>query len=122
MYETRSNLLCNVLKCDYNEIDIYTNQITTYYDKFCDKSNYIDVLIIQYYECIFEYKEFYKRNNDSSFSQFTRSYNLTKEFKDKLNNMECEKFNKCLDNINLDIIIRQMGAIMKLKLDLILSK
>jgi len=122
LYETRSNLLCNVLKCDYNEIDIYTNQITTYYDKFCDKSNYIDVLIIQYYECIFEYKEFYKRNNDSSFSQFTRSYNLTKEFKDKLNNMECEKFNMCLDNINLDIIIRQMGAIMKLKLDLISSK
>lgn len=36
--------------------------------------------------------------------------------------MECEKFNKCLDNINLDIIIRQMGAIMKLKLDLISNK
>ena len=121
LYETKSKLLCNVLKCDYNEIDIYTNEITTYYDKFCDKSNYIDVLIIQYYECIFEYKEFYKRCNNSSFSGFTRR-NLTKEFKDKLNNMECEKFNKCLDNINLDIIIRQMGAIMKLKLDLISNK
>ena len=112
-YKTRKELLCNVLKCDYNEIDMYTNEITTYYDKFFDKSNYIDVLIIQYYDCIFEYK-----GNDSSFSQFIRR-NLTKEFKDKLNNMECEKFNKCLDNINLDIIIRQMGAIMKLKLDII---
>jgi len=120
LYETRSKLLCNVLKCDYNEIDIYTNDITTYYDKFCDKSNYIDVLIIQYYDCIFEYKEFYKRCNHSSFS-FLRG-NLTKEFKDKLNNMECEKYNNCLDNINLDIIIRQIGAIMKLKLDLISNK
>lgn len=120
LYETRSKLLCNVLKCDYNEIDIYTNDITTYYDKFCDKSNYIDVLIIQYYDCIFEYKEFYKRSNHSSFS-FLRG-NLTKEFKDKLNNMECEKYNNCLDNINLDIIIRQIGAIMKLKLDLISNK
>lgn len=120
LYETRSKLLCNVLKCDYNEIDIYTNDITTYYDKFCDKSNYIDVLIIQYYDCIFEYKEFYKRCNHSSFS-FLRG-NLTKEFKDKLNNMECEKYNNCLDNINLDIIIRQICAIMKLKLDLISNK
>ena len=118
LYETKSKLLCNVLKCDYNEIDMYTNEITTYHDKFCNNmDNYIDVLIIQYYDCIFEYKEFYKRANDSS-SQFIRR-NLTKEFKDKLNNMECEKFNKCLDNINLDIIIRQMGAIMKLKLDII---
>ena len=83
MYETKSNLLCNVLKCDYNDIDKYSNEIKTYYDKFCNKDTNIDVLIIQYYDCIFEYKEFYKRANDSSFSQFIRR-NLTKEFKDKL--------------------------------------
>jgi len=117
LYETRSKLLCNVLKCDYCDIDAYSNQIKTYYDKFCNNDTYIDVLIIQYYECIFEYKEFYKRCNHSSFS-FLRRY-LPKELNDNLNNMECEKFNKYLDNINLDIIIRQMGAIMKLKLDLI---
>lgn len=116
LYETRSNLLCNVLKCDYNEIDIYTNEIKTYYDKFCDKYTNIDVLIIQYYECIFEYNGFY--NQFKSFSQFQRRY-LPKEINDKLANMECEKFNTCLDNVNLDILIRQLGAIMKLKLDLI---
>ena len=33
--------------------------------------------------------------------------------------MECEKLNKNLDTINLDIIIRQLGAIMKIKYDLI---
>ena len=119
LYETRSKLLCNVLKCDYNEIDMYTNEIKTYYDKFCDKNTNIDVLIIQYYECIFEYKEFYKRCNDSSFSQFQRRYLQNKLLKDKLDIMECEKFNNCLETVNLDILIRQIGAIMKLKLDLI---
>ena len=33
--------------------------------------------------------------------------------------MECEKINTCLDNINLDIIIKQLEAIMKLYYDLI---
>lgn len=116
LYEKRSNLLCNVLKCDYSEIELYENEIKTYYDKFCDKNNYIDVLIIQYYDCIFEYKEFYKQFN-SCFSRYERR-NLPKGCKDTLDNMECEKFNNNLDNVNLDILIRQMGAIMKLKLDL----
>jgi hypothetical protein len=118
LYESKNKLLCNVLKCDYNEIDMYTNEIETYYDKFCDKNNYIDVLIIQYYECIFEYKDFYERFN-KSFSQFQRGYLQNKLLKDTLNNMECEKFNNCLETVNLDILIRQMGAIMKLKNDLL---
>ena len=117
LYETRSKLLCNVLKCDYNEIDMYTNEIKTYYDKFCNKNYFIDVLIIQYYECIFEYKEFYERFK--GYSRFQRGYLQNKLLKDKLDNMECEKFNNCLDTVNLDILIRQIGAIMKLKLDLI---
>jgi hypothetical protein len=96
---------------------MYTNEIKTYYDKFCDKNTNIDVLIIQYYECIFEYKEFYKRFK--SFSQFQRRYLQNKLLKDKLDIMECEKFNNCLETVNLDILIRQIGAIMKLKLDLI---
>jgi len=118
LYETRSKLLCNVLKCDYSEIDMYTNEITTYYDKFCvrKKDDNIDVLIIQYYDCIFEYKAFYKQFN--KMFNFNRGY-LTKQQQDKLANMECEKLNTSLDNVNLDILIRQMGAIMKLKLDLI---
>jgi hypothetical protein len=121
LYETRSKLLCNVLKCDYNEIDIYTNEITTYYDKFCVRKNddNIDVLIIQYYDCIIEYKAFYKQFN--SISQY-QGRNLTKQQKDKLDNMECEKYNNCLDTVNLDIIIRQLGAIMKLHYDLISNK
>jgi len=117
LYETRSKLLCNVLKCDYSEIKLYENEIKTYYNKFYNKDTNIDVLIIQYYECIFEYKEFYEIFN-KSFSRFQRGYLQNKLLKDKLANMECEKFNTCFNNINLDILIRQMGAIMKLKLDL----
>ena len=115
LYETRSKLLCNVLKCDYSEIDMYTNEIKTYYDKFCNKDTNIDVLIIQYYDCIFEYKAFYKQFN-KIFNYQRR--NLTKQQQDKLDNMECEKYNNCLDTVNLDILIRQLGAIMKLLLDL----
>jgi len=117
LYETRSKLLCNVLKCDYSEIDIYTNEITTYYNKFCVTTyENIDVLIIQYYDCIFEYKAFYKQFN-KIFNYQRR--NLTKQQQDKLANMECEKYNNCLDTVNLDILIRQLGAIMKLYYDLI---
>ena len=117
LYETRSKLLCNVLKCDYSEIDIYTNEITTYYNKFCVTTDAnIDVLIIQYYDCIFEYKAFYKQFN-KIFNYQRR--NLTKQQQDKLANMECEKYNNCLDTVNLDILIRQLGAIMKLYYDLI---
>ena len=116
LYNSKKELLQYVLKCDYNNINKYSYEIKTYYDKFCDKNTYIDVLIIQYYECIFEYNEFYNRC-DNSFN-FNRGY-LTKDINDKLNNMECEKFNKNLDTINIDIIIRQLGAIMKIKYDLI---
>ena len=116
LYNSRKELLQDVLSCDYNNIGIYSNQIKTYYDKFCDKNTYIDILIIQYYECIFEYNKFCN-SCDNSFN-FNRGY-LTKDINDKLNNMECEKFNKNLDTINLDIIIRQLGAIMKIKYDLI---
>ena len=121
LYETRSKLLCNVLKCDYSEIDMYTNEIKTYYDDYCNKDTYIDVLIIQYYECIFEYKAFYNNQFNSCFSRQDRR-NLPTGGKDTLANMECEKFNNNLDNVDLDILIRQMGAIMKLKLDLISDK
>ena len=49
--------LLNENSIDYSEIDIYTNEITTYYNKFCVTTyENIDVLIIQYYDCIFEYK------------------------------------------------------------------
>ena len=119
LYDTRSKLLCNVLKCDYSEIDIYTNEITTYYNKFCVTTDAnIDVLIIQYYDCIFEYKAFYNNQFSSCFSRYDRG-NLPNGGKDKLANMECEKFNKCLDTVNLDILIRQLGAIMKLYYDLL---
>jgi len=119
LYEKRSKLLCNVLKCDYSEIDIYTNEITTYYNKFCVTTyENIDVLIIQYYDCIFEYKAFYNNQFNSCFSRYDRG-NLPNGGKDKLANMECEKYNNCLDTVNLDILIRQLGAIMKLYYDLI---
>lgn len=118
LYETRKELLCNVLKCDYNDIDKYSNEIKTYYDKFCGTNTYIDVLIIQYYECIFEYNKFYEEWNNGSRFNFSRQY-YSKEITDKLNNMECEKLNKNLDTINVDIIVRQLGAIMKIKYDLI---
>ena len=119
-YESRNKLLHYVLKCNYTEIDNYANEIKEYFNKFCSNDDYIDILNIQYYECIFEYKNMYKRFNDS-FSSYEKRTNRSKEQNDKFKNMECEKFNKNLDNINLDIIIRQMDAIMKLKLDIIVS-
>ena len=122
LYEDRTKLLGNVLKCDYSEIELYENEIKTYYDKFCcrQKENYIDVLTIQYYDCIFEYKGWYKQFNNSFSRYKERDYlRLTKEQKDILDNMECEKINTCLDNVNLDIIIKQLEAIMKLYYDLL---
>ena len=117
LYEDRTKLLGNVLKCDYSEIELYENEIKNYYNKFCKKDPYIDVLVIQYYDCIFEYKYWCSQFN--SFSKYgNRNINLTKEQQDKLNGIECEKLNTCLDNINLDILIRQLGAIMKLFHDL----
>tara|TARA_B110001450_G_scaffold254803_1_gene280899 strand:- start:105 stop:941 length:837 start_codon:yes stop_codon:yes gene_type:complete len=118
-YESRNKLLHYVLECNYTEIDNYANEIKEYFNKFCSKDNYIDILNIQYYECIFEYKDMYKRFNDNFSRYEKRTGNISKEQNDKFKNMECEKFNKNLDNINLDIIIRQIGAIMKLKLDII---
>jgi len=122
LYEDRTKLLGNVLKCDYSEIELYENEIKNYYNKFCcrQKENYIDVLVIQYYDCILEYKYWYSQFNTTNISRFSERHyiSLTKEQQDKLNSMECEKLNTCLDNINLDILIRQLGAIMKLFHDL----
>ena len=79
LYEDRTKLLGNVLKCDYSEIELYENEIKTYYDKFCNKDPYIDVLDIQYYDCIFEYKYWYSQFN-TDISRFSkRRINLKKE-------------------------------------------
>ena len=104
-YKARKDLIINILKCNYDEIEKYSDDIKTYYEKYCDNKYDIDDLIIQYYECIFEYKDFYNRMN-TLFTPYNRI---------KYENFECEKLNKSLETINLDILIRQIAAIMKLK-------
>ena len=93
------------LKCNYDEIEKYADDIKTYHKEYCDNNYDIEDLIIQYYECIFEYKNFYNRTN-TLFTPYNRI---------KYENFECEKLNKSLETINLDILIRQIAAIMKLK-------
>ena len=104
-YKPRKELIINILKCNYDEIEKYANDIKTYHKEYCDNNYDIEDLIIQYYECIFEYKNFYNRTNT-----FFTPYNRI-----KYENFECEKLNKSLETINLDILIRQIAAIMKLK-------
>jgi|TARA_Y100000389_G_scaffold193749_1_gene222866 hypothetical protein len=104
-YKPRKDLIINILKCKYDEIEKYANDIKTYYKEYCDNNYDIEDLIIQYYECIFEYKEFYNTMN-TLFERYNRI---------KYENFECEKLNKSLETINLDILIRQIVAIMKLK-------
>lgn len=123
VYESKKKLLYDVLKCDYNEIDKYAENIREYYKKYCNRGNQFrdcNVLSIQYYECLFEYKEFYDRFNIISVRDRQDRLLIIKENIVKLDNMECEKLNKTIDTINLDILIRQMNAIMKLKRDLII--
>ena len=104
-YKPRKELIINILKCNYDEIEKYADDIKTYHKEYCDNNYDIEDLIIQYYECIFEYKEFYNRMN-TLFTPYNRI---------KYENFECEKLNKSLETINLDILIRQIAAIMKLK-------
>ena len=104
-YKPRKELIINILKCNYDEIEKCANDIKTYHKEYCDNNYDIEDLIIQYYECIFEYKNFYNRTN-TLFTPYNRI---------KYENFECEKLNKSLETINLDILIRQIAAIMKLK-------
>ncbi len=117
LFQSKNKLLSDVLKCDSNNIDKYSENIKEYYKKYCQGKN--DVLIIQYYECIFEYNESYTKFDKELISGRYCRYNLSKDQQKKFDNMECEKPNKSIDTINLDIIIRQMEAIMKLKHELI---
>ncbi len=117
LFQSKNKLLSDVLKCDINNIDKYSENIKEYYKKYCQCTN--DVLIIQYRECIFEYNESYTRFDKELISSYDNRQCLSPEQKKIFYNMECEKANKSIDTINLDIIIRQMETIMKLKHDLI---
>jgi len=114
LFQSKNKLLSDVLKCDSKNIDKYSENIKEYYKKYCQGTN--NVLIIQYYECIFEYNESYTIFDKELISgRYCNRYNLSEDQKKIFDNMECEKPNKSIDTINLDIIIRQMEAIMKLK-------
>ncbi len=117
----RKELLIILIEFDnINEeiINEYSKNIETYHRIYCkDKSNYrncIDDINIKFYECIFEYYNC-KANMIQLFHNIKKRRNLQREEIKLFENMECEKFNTCFDNINLELIKRKLKKIMNLK-------
>ena len=96
----------------------YSENIEKYYKIYCKQNKYynsIDDINIKYYECIFEYYNYKERIIQLFISNTKKRRNLNKEEIKLFENMECEKLNTNLDNIDLELIKRKLKAIMKLK-------
>ena len=114
----RKELLINLDTINDQNLNQYSENIEKYYKIYCKQNKYynsIDDINIKYYECIFEYY-IYKERIIQLFSSNTNNRrNLNKEEIKLFENMECEKLNTNLDNIDLELIKRKLKAIMKLK-------
>ena len=113
----RKELLINLDTINDQNLNQYSENIEKYHRIYCKKNKYynsIDDINIKYYECIFEYYNC-KENKIQLFSNMNKRRNLNKEEIKLFENMECEKLNTNLDNIDLEIIKRKLKAIMKLK-------
>lgn len=113
----RKELLINLDTINDQNLNQYSENIEKYHRIYCKQNKYynsIDDINIKYYECIFEYYN-YKERIIQLFSNMNKRRNLNKEEIKLFENMECEKLNTNLDNIDLELIKRKLKAIMKLK-------
>jgi predicted GIY-YIG superfamily endonuclease len=88
--------------------------IKEYYNQYIKNEN-IDDIVIQYYECIFNYNEClsgYKEILKTEKYFIRKQCNIKPDVFDK---MLCEQVNKNIDTIDIDIVLRQLKAIMEIK-------
>lgn len=114
----RKELLINLDTINDQNLNQYSENIEHYYKIYCKQNKYynsIDDINIKYYECIFEYYSYKERIIQLFSSNTNKRRNLNKEEIKLFENMECEKLNTNLDNIDLELIKRKLKAIMKLK-------
>jgi len=114
----RKELLINLDTINDQNLNQYSENIEKYYKIYCKQNKYynsIDDINIKYYECIFEYYNYKERIIQLFSSNTKKRRNLNKEEIKLFENMECEKLNTNLDNIDLELIKRKLKAIMKLK-------
>ena len=114
----RKELLINLDTINDQNLNQYSENIEKYYKIYCKQNKYynsIDDINIKYYECIFEYYSYKERIIQLFSSNTNKRRNLNKEEIKLFENMECEKLNTNLDNIDLELIKRKLKAIMKLK-------
>tara|TARA_Y100000356_G_C11182440_1_gene247613 strand:+ start:106 stop:852 length:747 start_codon:yes stop_codon:yes gene_type:complete len=103
----RQKLIGDILTCEFADIYKHNTNITKYYNKYCKNDIYIDILVIQYYEIIFEYYETYNIFNK-----------MLNKYKKNIIEFNCDEYNISIETIDLHILLRQLAAIMKLKLSL----
>jgi hypothetical protein len=94
-------------------LDKYSKNIEKYYNTYCkDKSNYsiedTNTITIKYYNCLFEYYD----NEKNLYESFI---NITRHNEIKISNMECEKYNTTIDNIDLVLLKRKLSELKFLK-------
>jgi len=114
----RKELLINLDTINDQNLNQYSENIEKYHRIYCKQNKYynsIDDINIKYYECIFEYYNYKERIIQLFSSNTNKRRNLNKEEIKLFENMECEKLNTNLDNIDLELIKRKLKAIMKLK-------
>ena len=110
--DNEKNVTDNVLKK-------YSKNIEEYYNTYCKKKynnsidEYDDITIL-YYKCLFEY---YKNERllAESFKSQSNLINIGKKKDVMFLNMECEKYNTTLYNINIDLLKRKLNELNKLK-------
>jgi len=119
----RKELLIELDEITDDNIKDYSENITKYHNKFCiDKSNFrysINDITIKYYECLFEYNDTVKRITVIFNNKDIRIIGKENDKNDE--NMECEKYNTAIDNIDLEILKCKLKEIMKFK-NLLINK
>lgn len=105
----------NIKKKLINNITIENiENINEYYIQYIKNEN-IDDNVIKYYECIFEYNESlnaYKEMLKTDKIFIRKQCNIKPDVFDK---MLCEQVNKNVDTIDIDIVLKQLKAIMEIK-------
>lgn len=88
--------------------------INEYYKRYIKNEN-IDDNVIKYYDCIFNYNEClngYKEILKTEKYFIRKQCNINSDVFDK---MLCEQVNKNVDTIDIDIVLRQLKAVMEIK-------
>jgi predicted GIY-YIG superfamily endonuclease len=88
--------------------------INEYYKQYIKNEN-IDDNVIKYYDCIFNYNESlngYKEILKTEKYFIRKQCNIKSDVFDK---MLCEQVNKNVDTININIVLRQLKAVMEIK-------